>query len=90
MPLGIKPDEIYSEQTVHLHSGDQAVFFTDGVIEAVNGDGDVFGSDRIDAALASCPSSAEHLIQAILRELTAFTAGIPAADDRTLVVVKRA
>jgi len=89
LPLGIKPDEVYPEQTVQLHTGDRAVFFTDGVIEAVNGEGDVFGSDRIDSALASGPPSAEHVIQSILRELTAFTAGTPVADDRTLVVVKR-
>ena len=89
LPLGIKPDEIYAEQTVSLHHGDQAVFFTDGIIESVNAEGDVFGSDRIDAALAVCPPSAEQLIQLILREHTAFTAGVPVPDDRTLVVVKR-
>jgi sigma-B regulation protein RsbU (phosphoserine phosphatase) len=89
LPLGIKPEEIYPEQTVPLHKDDGAVFFTDGVIEAVNGEGDVFGSARIDAALSTCPPSAEHLIQIILRELTVFTAGNPVADDRTLVVVKR-
>jgi sigma-B regulation protein RsbU (phosphoserine phosphatase) len=89
LPLGIKPDEVYGEQTVSLQSGDQVVFFTDGVIEAVNAAGDVFGSDRIDSALTGRPMSAEHLIQNILRELTAFTAGVPVADDRTIVVVKR-
>jgi sigma-B regulation protein RsbU (phosphoserine phosphatase) len=89
LPLGIKPDEVYPEQTLSLAQGDQVVFFTDGVIEAVNSSGDVFGTDRIDVALASRPASAEHLIQAILREFTAFTAGVPVADDRTLVVVKR-
>ena len=90
LPLGIKPDETYPEQSISLQPGDQAVFFTDGIIEAVNGEGDVFGSDRIDSAIAACPSTAEHLIQDILRELAAFTAATPAADDRTLVVVKRA
>lgn len=89
LPLGIKPDEVYPEQTVSLQSGDQVVFFTDGVIEAVNAEGNVFGTDRIDSALANRPATAEHLIQAILRDLTAFTAGVPVADDRTLVVVKR-
>jgi sigma-B regulation protein RsbU (phosphoserine phosphatase) len=89
LPLGIKPDEIYPEQTIAFELGDQVVFFTDGVIEAVNAAGDVFGSDRIDAALSCRPATAEYLIQAILRDLTAFTAGVPAADDRTLVVVKR-
>ena len=89
LPLGIRPDEAYAEQTVALQGGDQVVFFTDGVIESVNRDGDVFGSDRIDAALSACPPTAEYLIQAILRELTAFTAGVPVADDRTIVVVRR-
>ena len=89
LPLGIKPDEVYAEQVVPLQAGDGVVFFTDGVIEAVNPDGEVFGPDRIDAALASYPPTAEQLIQTILRELTAFTAGAPVADDRTLVVVKR-
>jgi sigma-B regulation protein RsbU (phosphoserine phosphatase) len=89
LPLGIKPDEVYAEQVVPLGAGDGVVFFTDGVIEAVNPDGEVFGPDRIDAALASAPPTAEQLIQTILRELSAFTAGAPVADDRTLVVVKR-
>jgi sigma-B regulation protein RsbU (phosphoserine phosphatase) len=89
LPLGIKPDEVYAEQVHPLQPGDQVVFFTDGVIEAVNADGDVFGPDRIDAALASSPPTAEQLVQTILRELSAFTAGAPVADDRTLVVVRR-
>ena len=89
LPLGIKPDEVYPEQSISFESSDQVVFFTDGVIEAVDSAGDVFGSDRIDTALAGRPATAEHLIQTILRNLTSFTAGVPAADDRTLVVVKR-
>ena len=89
LPLGIKAEEVYVDQTAPLRPDDLALFFTDGVIEAVNADGDVFGSDRIDAALRICPPSAERLIQNILRELSAFTAGVPVADDRTLVVVKR-
>jgi sigma-B regulation protein RsbU (phosphoserine phosphatase) len=89
LPLGIKPDEMYLEQTVPLLSGDQVVFFTDGVIEAVNTDGDVFGSSRIDEELATCFPTAGALLRAILASLTLFTAGTTAADDQTLVVVKR-
>jgi sigma-B regulation protein RsbU (phosphoserine phosphatase) len=90
LPLGIKPDEVYAEQVVPLQIGDQVVFFTDGVIEAVNAEGDVFGPARLDWALAPGEPSAEALIQSILRELASFTAGTPVADDRTLVVVRRA
>jgi sigma-B regulation protein RsbU (phosphoserine phosphatase) len=80
---------VYPEQTVSLNPGDQVVFFTDGVIEAVNADGEVFGSDRIDAALCDDLPTAADLVLAILRELSDFTPGAPIADDRTLVVVKR-
>jgi sigma-B regulation protein RsbU (phosphoserine phosphatase) len=89
LPLGIRTDEVYPEQTVSLLPGDQVVFFTDGLIEAVNADGDVFGTNRIDEALTACPPSAGELLDAILTDWTAFTAAVPVADDRTLVVVKR-
>ena len=89
LPLGIKPDEHYLEQTVPLLPGDQVVFFTDGVIEAVNTDGDVFGSSRIDDELATCFPTAGALLKAILASHSLFTAGTTPADDRTLVVVKR-
>ncbi|MBY0457886.1 MAG: PP2C family protein-serine/threonine phosphatase [Gemmataceae bacterium] len=89
LPLGIKPDETYLEQTLPLFPGDQVVFFTDGVIEAVNTEGDVFGSDRIDEELESCPATAGALLRAILASHELFTAGTVPADDRTLVVVKR-
>jgi sigma-B regulation protein RsbU (phosphoserine phosphatase) len=74
---------------VALGTGDQVVFFTDGVIEAVNADGDVFGTDLIDEALAETPPTADGLLRSVLRSWTEFTAGVPASDDRTLVVVAR-
>lgn len=89
LPLGIKPDERYLEQTVALRPGDQVVFFTDGVVEAVNPDGDVFGADRIDDVLAARPTSASNLLAAVLGSLRTFTADAVPADDRTLVVVRR-
>jgi sigma-B regulation protein RsbU (phosphoserine phosphatase) len=89
LPLGVKPDEVYLEQQVALNPGDQVVFFTDGVIEAVNSEGEVFGSDRIDAALCDDLPSATDLLLTLLREINDFTADVTTADDRTLVVVKR-
>ena len=90
LPLGIKPDEVYAEQVQPLQGGDQVVFFTDGVIEAVNAEGDVFGPARLDQTVSVAEPSAESLIQSVLRELASFTGGTPVADDRTLVVVRRA
>lgn len=89
LPLGIKPDEIYPDQSIPLQPGDRTVLFTDGVIEAVSSDGDVFGSDRIDESLAEDVPTAAVLLQSILGCWDTFTAGVPFADDRTLVVVRR-
>jgi phosphoserine phosphatase RsbU/P len=87
LPLGIKPDEVYPEQTIAWRPGDRIVLLTDGLIEAVNSSGDVFGNGPIDEALAANHSSAAELLNAILDSWNAFTAGVPFADDRTLVVV---
>ncbi|MFM8274158.1 MAG: PP2C family protein-serine/threonine phosphatase [Gemmata sp.] len=89
LPLGIKSDETYLEQTLPLLPGDQVVFFTDGLIEAANVDGDMFGTDRLDDELEVCVPSANALLRAILASHALFTAGTVSADDRTLVVVKR-
>ena len=89
LPLGIKPDEVYPEQSFSLQSGDHVVLFTDGVIEAVNPEGDMFGSGRIDESLADGARSAGALLNAILDTWSEFTSGVPSADDLTMVVVKR-
>lgn len=89
LPLGIKLDETYLEQTVPLLPGDQVVFFTDGVIEAVNTEGEVFGTIHIDEELTTCYPTAEALLKAILASFSLFTAATTPADDQTLVVVKR-
>lgn len=89
LPLGIKTDETYLEQTVPLLPGDQVVLFTDGVIEAVNPEGDMFGSHRIDEELETCFPTAGALLKALLASHGLFTSGSALADDCTLVVVKR-
>ena len=68
--------------------GDQIVFYTDGITEATNPAGQMFGLERLDEALENCHLVASGLMQAVLDAWDAFTAGRPAADDRTLVVAK--
>ncbi len=48
----------------------------------------MFGLDRLDEALENCHLDASGLIQSVLDDLDRFTAGQPAADDRTLLVAK--
>ena len=69
----------------------QAHNYTDGVTEAVNGEGEVFGEDRLHAVIAaSLDASADETIGAICDALAAFTGGVEPADDVTVVVVRRA
>jgi sigma-B regulation protein RsbU (phosphoserine phosphatase) len=89
LPLGIKADEVYPDQSIALRTGDRVVLFTDGVIEATNADSDMFGPVRIEEAVATSPSGAEAALKAVLESWKRFTAGVASVDDRTLVVVER-
>ena len=88
LPLGVSPAERYREQTRQLEPGDQLVFYTDGVTEAEGEGGELFGLERLDRVLEDCSATAADLLQAVLEAVKAFTAGRPAADDRTLLVAK--
>lgn len=88
LPLGVFAEQEYEQSTQALRPGDQIVFYTDGVTEAVNPSGQMFGMDRLDLALANCHLDAGGLIEAVLEALADFTAGEPATDDRTLLVAK--
>jgi sigma-B regulation protein RsbU (phosphoserine phosphatase) len=88
-PLGVAPGVRYDQVTQTLRPGDQIVFYTDGITEATGPDGrTMFGLARLDEALANCLLTADGLIQAVLDAVHEFTAGAPAADDRTLLVAK--
>jgi sigma-B regulation protein RsbU (phosphoserine phosphatase) len=89
LPLGVLDGMSYDQTTLELQPGDQVVFYTDGITEATAPDGrSMFGPERLDEALANCYLDAEGLIQAVLDAVDRFTAGAPAADDRTLLVAK--
>ena len=70
--LGIIPDAVFPEQSVHLNEGDVMVVYSDGVSEAMNEVGDFFGDDRWRlSAHRSCgpskPSSEMPLLMTIYR-----------------------
>jgi phosphoserine phosphatase RsbU/P len=88
LPLGISPAERYHEQRHTLVPGDQLVLYTDGITEAEGPSGELFGTERLDKVLENCSVTASDLLQAVLDAVQEFTAGRPAADDRTLLVAK--
>jgi sigma-B regulation protein RsbU (phosphoserine phosphatase) len=88
LPLGIDPDIKYQQQTHVLIPGDELVLYTDGITEADNGRGELFGLERLDKVLENCAIGASDLLKAVLASVEEFTAGTPAHDDRTLLVAK--
>jgi sigma-B regulation protein RsbU (phosphoserine phosphatase) len=87
-PLGIASGLRFEEATVELQPGDRLALYTDGITEASNTQGEAFGTERLDAALAHCGRTATELVQAVVEAVDEFTAGQPPEDDRTLVVAE--
>jgi sigma-B regulation protein RsbU (phosphoserine phosphatase) len=90
-PLGLFPNAQYDELTIATKPGDVLVFFSDGIVDAENGDGDMFGTERLTAVLRDHPSacnSAQATVDAILAAVNAFQAGTVHFDDETLVVMR--
>jgi len=68
--------------------GDQLVLYTDGITEAQNPKGQMFGLDRLDLVLENCSVTASDLLKSVLEAVDEFTEGRPAHDDRTVLVAK--
>ncbi|MBI2826992.1 MAG: PP2C family protein-serine/threonine phosphatase [Planctomycetia bacterium] len=86
LPLGIAMDEVYEEAIQTLAPGDVMVLYTDGVTEAHNMAGDLFGLDGLDRVLRATNGRAAGVRDALLEQVEGFAAGQPADDDRTLLV----
>jgi sigma-B regulation protein RsbU (phosphoserine phosphatase) len=89
-PLGGFPGVTYEQNSCQLDPGDLLLLYTDGIVEARRGDGEVFGSARLEATLAQYHHrKAEELAKLLIDQVVSFTAGAPAHDDMTCLVVKR-
>ena len=70
-------------------AGSVIVLGTDGIREALNMEGEMFGLDRLRQAIRrNVTKSADAMLKAIFDELSAFRRKAPQQDDMTLVVVK--
>ncbi|HET6668645.1 MAG TPA: SpoIIE family protein phosphatase [Pyrinomonadaceae bacterium] len=90
LPLGIKRDAEYREGRTQLQLGDVLVIYSDGVTEAASPSGEEFGPTRLyEVVSRNIDASAAGLRDRIESALTKFSQGTQAADDITLVIVKR-
>ena len=88
--LGIMENVAMEEAAFELAAGDVLVFYTDGISEATNVDGELYGEDRLVEFVSSLPPALnpEAIAQGILREVERHLGRLEAQDDRTLVVLR--
>jgi sigma-B regulation protein RsbU (phosphoserine phosphatase) len=90
MALGVIEGERIEERFIKLTKGDCLLFYTDGLNESFSPDGDIFGEERIIAALqAGKEKSAEHILQIIETDLDEFVGDEDQADDLTMLLLRR-
>jgi serine phosphatase RsbU (regulator of sigma subunit)/predicted ester cyclase len=90
MPLGLMPGMPYEEKETSLVPGDVVFFCTDGLVEAHNPQGEMFGSPRLRGVVSERPENGRGLSAALMEELESFTGeGWEQEDDITLLTLKR-
>ena len=76
----------YRNQTIRLNPGDAIFQYTDGVTEATDAKGELFGDDRLLAAMNGSPSvKPEELLPYVRTQIDAFVKGAPQFDDITML-----
>jgi len=87
-PLGVKRRDPFREHTVDFEPGDRLILYSDGLIEAIDDDGEPYGFDRFEKTiLENGHLSAEEIKKTLLGSVRKFTRNRPPEDDQTLVVV---
>jgi sigma-B regulation protein RsbU (phosphoserine phosphatase) len=89
LPLGVAQNWNYKDYTTTIKPGQILALTTDGIMETHNEKGDMFGRDRLKAAIrANAGLESEGIRTAIIDAVTKFRGKAPQEDDITLVVLK--
>lgn len=89
LPLGLFDEAEYDEFTFRAKPGDLFVFFSDGILDARNRAGELFGRTGAERVIAQCAHvSAAEVVQRLFEAVAAHAAGEEAFDDETVVAIK--
>lgn len=90
MVLGVMETAEYEQKSITPEADDVLVLYTDGVTDAINEHGEMFGVERLQASLTTAAGmNAEKILDEIMQAVEQFTTSAPQADDLTLVVIKK-
>ncbi|MCU0481924.1 MAG: SpoIIE family protein phosphatase [Anaerolineae bacterium] len=87
--LGWEVDNPVQEHAIQLQGGDMVVYYTDGLTEAENANGEQYGVDRLkQVILDNSQQPAQLIMNRIVEDVQKFCAGIPPFDDMTVMIVR--
>jgi serine phosphatase RsbU (regulator of sigma subunit) len=78
----------YKQGEIQLESGDRLLLYTDGVVEAHDCSGGLYGSERLERILNSTRDcTGEEVLKRVLNDVNDFAAGVPQFDDITMIIM---
>jgi sigma-B regulation protein RsbU (phosphoserine phosphatase) len=87
--LGGLPNQVYQEANLQLKPDDYIYFYTDGIVEAQNTEGEQFKRERlINVLLQHQRKSVSEIEKMVIDAVNSFTEGTPQKDDITMVILK--
>lgn len=88
LPLGVMEGESYVIRESRLAAADILLVYTDGVTEAANANGDLFGEDRLVKTFSTDITDSKGICDNILATVATFASGTRQSDDITVLAVK--
>jgi sigma-B regulation protein RsbU (phosphoserine phosphatase) len=89
LPLGLFDDADYDEFKFKMKPGDMFVFFSDGILDARNRKGEMFGRGRVEKIISECSgSSADCVVDLLFNAVAEHAAGVETFDDQTVVAIR--
>jgi len=89
LPLGLFDEAEFDQLSFHMKPGDMFVFFSDGILDARNKGGDLFGRGQAERIIQECATrSADCVVDNLFKAVAEHSAGVEAFDDQTVVAIK--
>ena len=89
LPLGLFEEADYDEFTIQSKPGDVFVFFSDGILDASNRAGELFGRTQVEKIVSECSeNSAESIVSSLFKAVAEYASGMDPFDDQTVVAIK--
>src|SRR6476646_2042207 len=89
LPRGLFDDAEYDEFTFQAEPDDLFVFFSDGILDATNRAGDLFGRTRLEKIINECyGNSAESIVKSVFKAAAEHAKGVETFDDQTVVAIR--